>query len=248
MPTPDDRWWTTLRGWDDVPAGRKERKKARPSRVMPTGSQEPALYPTAEETIGTLRVEVLEAEKLPGDTMSAADPYALLIFEGCAAVTNIIWNHASPGWSAKSSYRAFEFPIRHPHSTLCLALMESDTHEEAGLVRHMDVDDVIGRLTVRLGTKYANTQYDSWYPLGLQRDPKSQASRHGSVFVGSPSRYTPSVRIRYSFGFHTDRQRLLGYLEPPLRGTPVHEIAFDSELSNELSKGLFDGAKFGERY
>ena len=51
------------------------------------------------------QVEVLEARALRGDWLSKADAYALLVFEGCAAKTNIVQNHDNPGWGAKSSYR-----------------------------------------------------------------------------------------------------------------------------------------------
>jgi hypothetical protein len=82
------------------------------------------------------------------------------VFEGMCAQTSIVWNQASPGWHFETGYRAFRFPVLHPYSCLCLAMMESDTHEGGGLLANFDSDDAIGRCTVRLGTLFARTEYD----------------------------------------------------------------------------------------
>ena len=67
--------------------------------VLPTAAQEPSLYPWPDEIIGEFCVEVLEAEHLQPESVSAADSYVLLVFEGCCAVVSTIWN------SSRDSFR-----------------------------------------------------------------------------------------------------------------------------------------------
>ena len=155
---------------------------------MPTMAQLPALYPDA--FIGELRVEILEAEGLTGDTVTEADAYALLVFEGCTATTNTIWNSNDPAWGSNRDYRAFVFPIVHPHSCLCLALMESDTHESAGVARYVDLDDVLGRVVVHLGGLYAHTVYDCAPPPRRAPTPRRLLTH---VAVRAPCRATRLV-------------------------------------------------------
>ena len=241
--TPEHRWWTPERGWDDKTQGWDYKKKP-PKNVMPPACERPSLYPESDDVIGELRVEVLEAEGLTGDAFSAADGYALLVFEGCVATTNVVWNQGDPAWSSKASYRAFIFPVLHPHSTLCIALMESDAHETAGLIRHFDNDDVLGRVTIRLGSLYASTVYDVWYPLG------NNSSEYKDYIPGNVAQVSralekgvPAIRLRYSIHFHSYQKRTLGYL-PPFRGvTPMHEVVFDPECVHNAD-ALRVGAKF----
>jgi len=176
-PTPHSVWWTPRHGWKsasceiEAASGGQRGRRGPPQEVMPTLEEEASLYPEASEVIGELKVEVLEARALRGDWLSKADAYALLVFEGCAAKTNIVQNHDNPGWGAKSSYRAFRFPVTRSYSSLCVTLMESDTHAHAGFIRHLDSDDILGRVTVRLGTLVAKTEYD----CTMARCPLAQA-------------------------------------------------------------------------
>jgi hypothetical protein len=56
---------------------------------------------TTSHAVRGRRAQVLEATNLPGDWLSKADAYALLVFEGQAATTNIVDNDNSPAWGAK---------------------------------------------------------------------------------------------------------------------------------------------------
>ena len=67
--------------------------------------------------------------------------------------------------------QAFRFPVTRSYSSLCVTLMESDTHAHAGFIRHLDSDDILGRVTVRLGTLVAKTEYD----CTMARCPLAQA-------------------------------------------------------------------------
>jgi hypothetical protein len=168
-----------------------------PPPVLPTVAEVPCLHPDAEDAIGELRVEVLEAANLEGDWWSAADAYALLQFERHCAVSSIIWNQSNPAWGAHADHRAFRFPVHHSYSTLCVALVESDTHERAGLLSHFfDSDDHIGRVVIRLGTLYESTVYDSWFALD-----DTQKAR--SAIPDTKSAAGAALRLRYSVTFTT---------------------------------------------
>ena len=84
-PTPESRWWNPYDGWEKAAETQHfhEHDRGPPRSVMPPATKQPALYPRPEETVGELRVEVLQCDGIFGaDVITAADPYALLIFEG----------------------------------------------------------------------------------------------------------------------------------------------------------------------
>ena len=156
-----------------------------------------------------------------------------------------MWNHSSPGWGASTGYRAFVFPVVHPYSTLCVALMESDTHEEAGLMRHLDGDDVLGRVTIRLSQLFARTQYDCWFAVtGKAEDGYKAYVPYSHETTGRTADGNPAIRLRYSVSFSSEKARMLAYLTPssppPLGNPPLHELAFASSSA----KSHMGGAKF----
>ena len=86
--TPEGFWWSPVKGWAGAAEGRARRTKdpvdrgrGPPQEVAPTAEEAAALYPADGEAVGELFVEVLEARALPGDWLSKADAYALLVFE-----------------------------------------------------------------------------------------------------------------------------------------------------------------------
>ena len=97
--TPADHWFTPREGWKK----RMMQNKA-PHQMMPTALTVDSLFPAPEDIIGELRVEVLEAANLPNkdttmgviNTGNYTDPYALLVFEGCAARTSVVFDSLSP--------------------------------------------------------------------------------------------------------------------------------------------------------
>jgi len=191
-----------------------------PPPVLPTVAEVPCLHPDAEDAIGELRVEVLEAANLEGDWWSAADAYALLQFERHCAVSSIIWNQSNPAWGAHADHRAFRFPVHHSYSTLCVALVESDTHERAGLLSHFfDSDDHIGRVVIRLGTLYESTVYDSWFAL-------NDIQKARSAIPDTKSAAGAALRLRYSVTFTTERHRMYSYLGTSPSLEAEHELAF----------------------
>ena len=172
--------------------------------------------------------------------------------------------------SGLSSYRAFRWPITHPASTLCVALMESDTHAQAGLLsRLFDADDCLGRLTIRLSALEADVAYDSWFPIatpdaddddddddggggsgggggGVQaRASMSAWTRSSSLEASALAPGCAALRLRYSVHFTSARARFVGYLSAP----PLHEIPFEAPpgAPTQLRTGAethFRAAKF----
>lgn len=219
-PTPEARWFTPHDGWkmegpdSHVPHG-----------VMATAAHSvEALFPVTADIIGELRVEVLEAENLPNmDAMlggavslgSVTDAYALLVFEGCAARTSVVFDSLAPRWAADdpSSFRAFRFPITQPYSILYVNLMDYDGSERNARRRAdesssrrsrrgaLSTDDPIGRVGIQLGRLHSSTTYDGWHELG-----------YGAI--EQPNGRLGSVRLRLSVTFHSERRRLLGYIKP----------------------------------
>lgn len=150
-----DRWFTPTGGWEQNPVGGWEERGA-PPHLVPTAAEEPCLFPEllgkgSEEVLGELRVEILEAERLPKmDGVGTCDPYAVVVFEGCAARTLAVRGKASdrqrPRWGSEAA-RAFRFPVRCPYSCLYVALKDADD-----LLGNdgLDPDDDIGRVTLPL--------------------------------------------------------------------------------------------------
>lgn len=277
MPTPAARWWTREFGWSTLPGAPAGMRSALfyaskpPSNVLPPAITAPFLFPDKSEAIGELCVEVLEAESLPrgADTFSSPDAYMLLVFEGCVAQTTVVWNRINPGWGAESSCRAFKFPVHHPYSTLCLAMMESDSHAGFIGLRGLQRDDILGRATVRLGSLYQRTTYDCWLPLvstdtfqnrEVDGDFRSYLPGRAAAKVGEvvtdvlteafdvtekyhpPRAQAPAVRVRFSVTFASEQARMFGYIAPlpVVENPPTYDVPFDD--SNAASH--YRGAKF----
>ena len=160
-PTPADRWFTISHGWPSAPAELPQQHGtwAAPDAICPPAAQEAAIAAQLEQrdTIGELRVEVLEAESLPNSRlqMGCVDPYALIAFECVAARTSQVRNDRSPRWPAGAP-RAFRLAITCPYSALHVALLDED--------RMMD-DDPLGRVVVDISQFLSRTTYDCWWPL-----------------------------------------------------------------------------------
>jgi len=214
-------FWHTERGWKDAKDAMpntatfydpnpKGGALGRPEEVMPTAEAHPSLYPEDAQTLGTLEVEVLEARHLPSGFLSQADAYAVLLFEGCAAQTSIVMDDNNPVWSATASYRAFRFPVTHPASTLCVALMESSDYALSALVTF---DDILGRASVRVSSMRNRVTYDCWFPLTPVGKPATD--RDG----------TGELRLRYTVKFKSEPLRFLRYVAG---GRTLHEVPFES--------------------
>ena len=255
--TPADHWFTPREGWKK----RMMQNKA-PHQMMPTALTVDSLFPAPEDIIGELRVEVLEAANLPNkdttmgviNTGNYTDPYALLVFEGCAARTSVVFDSLSPRWAAAdpSSYRAFSFPVTRPYSVLYVSLFDFDgckkdalekdkdlekpkggtskaigslQNARGGAVAMLDPDDPIGRVGIQLGRLAGSTEYDLWLDLG-----------YGAI--EKPNGKLGCVRLRISVTFPSERKRMLAYLKT----TPTPIIPFNK--SNYRKNALF--AKYGK--
>ena len=217
-PTPEDRWFTPREGW-----GEGNESSRHPHYFMPIAKDVPALFPSEDDAIGELRLEVLEAEGLPNadavfgiSAGNMTDSFALVLFEGNAARTNVIYDSLKPRWSAADpdSFRAFSFPILYPHSMVYVSINDydgakknatqaNDDDSRKGSRRtklsSLNADDPIGRVAIQLGRLVSGTVYDCWFELG-----------HSAI--EKPNGKLGSVRLRFSVTFKSERQRMLGYL------------------------------------
>ena len=220
-PTPENRWFTPMNGWpcDDG------NEHATPHHLMPTAKDAAPLFESEDKAIGELRVEVLEAENLPNmDAVSGmslgnkTDAYALLLFEGFAAQTSVVFDSLNPRWGGTDpkSFRAFRFPVMAPYSVLYVCMVDYDgtkanaPSSSKGSFK-IDGDDPIGRIAIQLGRLTASTQYDCWFQLG-----------YGAI--EKPNGKLGSVRLRFSVTFKSERRRILSYLkDPPLPVIPLNK-------------------------
>ena len=133
-PTPEDRWFTPERGWPSSPSSELPAALTsggyRPKAWEPPPSLvAPEYFGHVSQAIGEVRVEVLQAERLPRllhlVDLDIVDPYAVLVFEGFAARTSMIVNDSSPRWSAEVP-RAFRFPVTVSSSGPATTTMLSD--------------------------------------------------------------------------------------------------------------------------
>jgi hypothetical protein len=120
-------------------------------------------------------------------------------------------------------------------------LLDSDS--DAGLLSFVDSDDLIGRVTIRLGTLFANTVYDSWFPLDDRNEADAVAAADAMATKVSAGAAPPNsgpqaekkgakrgaaLRLRYSVTFTTERMRMFSYLSAMTSSAePQHELAFD---------------------
>jgi hypothetical protein len=216
-PTPDHLWWEPEKGWPDrgwprtsyywrPEAMRSGVGECPPKECTPTTEQTPCRMPLPTEVLGTLYVEVLEADGLrQTDLLSHSDPYALVLFEGFAAITVWVNNTLKPRWPHDSA-RAFKLPVTHPNSDLRVALFDHDD----GIV---DDDDKLGRVVISLGGMYPRTEYDAWFPL-QRKATQHHLKRHGRV------------RLRYRLEWKHERAALLHAAAAP----PAFKIPFTTPL------------------
>ena len=214
--TPADRWWTPDAGWptstaelpaEMVPEGYKVNKWKPPPALGPTATEAPHLFDGEEfaqagrTVLGTVSVEVLQAEGLPKMMVGIADPYAILVFEGAAARTNTVRNDLSPCWGPDKP-RAFRFPVTCPYSAVNVAVND----EDEGLLP----DDPLGRVILDLSQINGRTVYDAWYDLQYGFHERAKGKRG-------------AIRLRFSVEWE-ERARLLAYPQPP----PTFVVPFRS--------------------
>lgn len=193
-------WFKPRDGWPEAVLQSRSQWKQPPKLLMPTAVQAPALFDDeATQTIGSVRLEILEAEGLPRmDVLTAScDPYALVIFEGSAAQTNALRMTRRPRWPTDAP-RAFEFPVRCPYSNLYVGILDHDDVESA----FTQSDGLVGRVVLELGSLFANTVYDTWMPLQrsnievpgsvgavrLRCELRARARHPFESWIGSPPR------------------------------------------------------------
>lgn len=214
-PTPSDRWFTPRVGWPEAPVempdaymaaapkGYTLQKWTPPPRLSPTADLQTEAKSTQKANVldelfemrdkqpsyGELRVEVLEAEGLPNSLLQGGvvDPYALVIFETCAARTSQVRNDTTPRWGAEAP-RAFMCDVRCPYSMLHVVLLDEDLGQ----------DDPLGRVVISICDLMTHTTYDCWWPLQFGASQR-HVKRRGAV------------RLRISVLWEQDRQRLFRY-------------------------------------
>ena len=241
--TPEGMWFTPREGWKSRSLG------TTPHYMMPTAVDMDALFPADADVIGELRVEILEAAGLPNKDAvmgvsagNMTDSYALLVFEGCAARTSVIFDSLNPRWAATDpeSYRAFTFPVTRPYSVLYVSLFDFDGTKKQALRKSgdtsllgakrsgLDPDDPIGRVGIQLGRLVASTQYDLWLDLG-----------YGAI--EKPNGKLGRVRVRLSVTFPSERKRMVGYLKAS--ATPIIPCNTKAYRKNALFAKRGKGAK-----
>ena len=182
LETPAAAWFTPEAGWPRT-------SYASPPQLLPTEDEEPALF-QLPPPIGELRVEVLEAEGMRvSDILSANDVFAIIVFEGNAAVTSTLEDADRPRWFPDKHARAFKFNARKPHSRMYVALFDEDSFDD---------DDPLGRVEIPLASLYPDTVYDVWAPL------------QNSPFTMHMHKYG-RVRLRFSISWHSPASRVLQY-------------------------------------
>jgi hypothetical protein len=115
---------------------------------------------TTSAAIGRVYLEVLSCQDLPNLDVGGAvgnftDPFVCAIYEDAMVETNVIDDELSPLWMPWSQ-RAFTFNMKHPLSTLYLAVFDYDAVGE---------HDGIGRVAVNLQNFYPQTNYTLRYKL-----------------------------------------------------------------------------------
>ena len=182
QPTPAHRWWTPTSGW---PRSVKYAGGC-PRDLMPTAPHLPDDFFIPEQhAIGELKVELLETDGLPDQDSGpgANDVYSVLVFEESIARTKTIKNVRNPRWHAECA-RAFRFPVFAPHSSLFVALFDSDEDDAINSL------DRLGRLIDRVDD-FASNKLEELNHNALKRrrsfvQASAQAGGDGSVSDSSP--------------------------------------------------------------
>ena len=196
LPTPETMWFTPRTGW---PSKAREHNRCRD--LIPTTAKAPQLIAGLEDdSVGTLYLEVLQAKGLPKfDALSENDIYALVVFEGVAAVTATIQDMDDPRWHSGAA-RAFKLPVFNPYSVAYIALLDEDE-----TLNPLDLDDPAGRvaLEVRAGTA---------------RGTRGRHECKGRACVWAP---TASSGSRQSDSYHSPPAPVTLPCHPPLSPSPV---------------------------
>ena len=215
-PTPLERFFTPYSGWPAAVASDSSRGRDAccqlfmepTARVRPHASHDDngdrggvgglgggdAKAPgDADNSVGEIRVEVLEASGLPNlDTFSLTDAYAVVLFEGSAARTCTIDDDLDPKWHSRAP-RAFRLPVRHAWSTLFVGLFDDDSSSSLGA---LDDDDAVGRVLIQPASLPPRTVVDCWWSL-----------HHKAV--GERPGVRGAIRLRICVEWHQERVLLL---------------------------------------
>ena len=192
QPTPEERWYTPERGWPAVVVAWAGEERLAPCSLTPTGAAAAAL---PEETLGELRVEILQATGLvSADMFSYNDVYALLLYDGACAKTCVLEDAQHPRWQPDDA-RAARFAVVSPHAALYVGIFDAD-------FSLIDDDEPLGRTVVEVRRLQPGTSYTAWFPLQM-RTLRNARAKYGRV------------QLRYSVTWKKPRQRLLRHLAPP---------------------------------
>lgn len=217
-PTPEANFFTPPHGWPEVSAHEDSRKWQPPDLLMPLQSEFPEHFPKQSDIIGELKIEVLQATGLPKlMQFGRMDPYAVLLFEGCAARSATDFNSRNPMW-VSSSARGFKFPVTCPFSILYIALKDEDN-------AIYNYDDDIGWVAVELNDLRPSTLYDCNFPLQSGNPLKNHKGGRGLL------------RLRISVTYRSDQARLGAYLNH----TPLYCIPFVSDEKRSNSTFAYRG-------
>ena len=242
--TAPERWFTPEHGWqcEDLDGNA-------PHLCMPTAASAKAIFPTADEAIGELCVEVLEARGLPntdhGLFGNMTDPYAFVVFEGSGVRTSVVRDSLNPRWGAtdRDSFRAFKFRVVKPYSVLYVCINDFDggvKHEKASAAA-MKANEEASALSREGSGKHVNAS-TSKRKESMFSDSDDHIGRvaislgrliggseydcwfalgYGNIDPQNAEEYG-AVRLRFSVTFKSERARMLGYLGQP----PTHLVPF----------------------
>ena len=225
-PTPEAAWFTPPTGWPETVEGFPHWKQ--PTALCPTQAECAFLF-DPDAKIGELRIEILEASKLPVmDALSrTTDTYATVLFEQSAARTNIVQS-INPKWGSRHP-RAFKFDVTRPFSCAYICLKDYD----------IDQDDDIGRVVIELSALESNVVYDCWYTLASKTYKRSRGKRG-------------YIRIRYSVTFRSEKERMMRYLMPRGVGLfgaiPPYMIPMTRKLYARNARFAYFGKRPGNTY
>jgi C2 domain len=131
---------------------------------------------------GTIRLEVLGCDRLPRlDLTDKSDPFGAVLYENNLLRTDVIWNCQSPRWMPWSA-RAFELPVRHPHSLLFVAVFDYDASPviDSSVV---NAHDPVGRIVLHPGQFEPNVTHVLSYPLDGHGDGQPTAAKAATVKI-----------------------------------------------------------------
>jgi len=157
-------------------------------------------------------VEVLEMQhvKKCDLLLGKSDPYAIFVLEDQIMATDHITSSLSPIFPSYSR-RAAEFEVTSCCSSLYVGAFDND--EQA-----LDDDDPLGRISIKLSSIKANTEYDCVFPL------QNSERKH---LVGERG----YIRLRYQVDWDGNEKSLItGYLNPPNNNRSFYLATDDRKL------------------